>query len=364
MAEALSLGSQEGGEAADSTPALPAVVLLASRGGGLGRLEDATRSFLRHAAAEKGAGLRLVGALGDASWPREVTHLAQAGLAVRVVASMSSRAVPPGGALVGAAAQALWLLPQRAPAELDGEQVLRLGPRRVTALAAHRVALGGSLPPPVLVLGRAGPGIEAWRAAAAKAEGDAARVTALAYDEAETDLGAFAELVRQGRPGTIVLAAPNRDSDRLLRFLARAGVWAKREGKPVRDGEIHAVFVAPASYALDPGLVERNKDYLDGVRVASDLPPARELARLPTVGTFVERTGGYPALYAIRLAAALERAEDAVLRDETGRAQLQPTDLTGPTRFGAISLEEGSLTFPMRVFMFARGRFKAVPSDR
>ena len=363
LSDALSRGTKNGGEVVDATPALPAAILLASQSGGLGRLEEATRAFLRHAAAEKGSGLRLLRAASDGEWPREATRLAQAGIGVRVVASMSLRALPPGGALAGPAADALWLLAQGAPADLEGEQVVRLGPQRATALAAHRAALGGSFPPPVLVLGRAGPGIEAWRAAAAQEEGDAARVTALAYDENETDLGAFAELVRQGRPGTIILAAPNRDSDRLLRFLARAGVWATRDGKPIREGEIHAVFIAPASYALDPGLVERNKDYLDGVRVGSDLPPASELARLPTVGSFVERTGGYPALYAIRLAAALERAEDAVLRDETGLAPLQAADLAGPTRFGPLSLHEGSLTFPMRVFMFARGRFAAIASD-
>ena len=130
----------------------------------------------------------------------------------------------------------------------------------------------------------------------------------LTYDPKETNLSSYAEFVRQSAPGTIILAVPHTDIDRVLRYLARAGIWASRKGKQIRKGELHPIIIGPSSLGLDRKLKQRNRDYLDGVRIASDVVMIEDWVQWPGVEEYIAQEKAYPPIAALRIAAALDRA--------------------------------------------------------
>jgi hypothetical protein len=181
-------------------------------------------------------------------------------------------------------------------------------------------------------------------------------VTALSYDPAEPDLSAFAAVVANSRPGTLILLAPRKDVARLLRFLARAGVWARREGKAIEEGEHHPYMIAPPWFLQDPAMIRENRFYLDGVRVVSDIPPVEEWVQEPLVAQF--RTAfGTPPLIGLRAAAVLARLAASMEPDQI----LPPPGkdwLVGESPWGTLSLTNSTLTFEFQRYIFAGQKFR------
>ena len=214
---------------------------------------------------------------------------------------------------------------------------------------------------PVLILGRPGKRLEHWTNTAQNLWPED-EITALSYEPGQLDLTAYAEMIAHAKPGTLILAAPKADVGNLLRFLARAGIWARRDGKAVEEGEHHPFILAPPWFIQDPALTRTNRFYLDGVRVVSDLPPVHVWTAEPLVAQF-RKAYGMPPLIGLRAAAVLTRLASFM---ETEKAlPLEGSDwLDGDSPWGRLRRVNSSLTFELQSYIFAGQKFrKETPPD-
>jgi len=240
--------------------------------------------------------------------------------------------------------------------------VYKLVPQLQDQLRAHSLQSQGKLQEPLLVIGPPGKKIEQWRIAADQVLGvdhnpKSMGAMVLTYDPKEPNLATFAEFVRQSAPGTIILATPHNDVDRVLRYLARAGVWAYRKGKKIRPGEVHPIIIGPNSFGLDAKLKQRNRDYLDGVRIASDMPMIEDWQQWPGVSQYIKTEKAYPPIAALRIAAALDRVHERLASEQDVNGNNSAEWIGGKTQMGRLVLEEGALTFPIKVYIFSARQF-------
>jgi len=238
----------------------------------------------------------------------------------------------------------------------------RLGPQLSDQLRAHALNAGGILKEPLLVIGPPGKKIEQWRIAADEVLGvdeDPRSMGAmvLTYDPKETNLSSYADFVRQSAPGTIILAVPHTDVDRVLRYLARAGVWASRKGKQIRKGELHPVIIGPSSLGLDRKLKQRNRDYLDGVRIASDVVMIENWIQWPGVEEYIAQEKAYPPIAALRIAAALDRVQWQLSAQQEVSGNNAGSWLPGESTIAPLELSNGALAFPMKIYIFSGKQF-------
>jgi hypothetical protein len=245
-------------------------------------------------------------------------------------------------------------------AQASEQQWIRLGCSTKVLLEKHAEALQvetqeEGLHEPVMILGPPGRHLEHW-AQTAQTMWPEGEITALSYDPTESDLSGYAAMIANAKPGTLILVAPKSDVGNLLRFLARAGVWARRSGKKIEEGEHHPFMLAPPWYLQDPGLVRANRFYLDGVRVISDLPPVEEWSNEPIVAQF--RQGyGMPPLIGLRAAALLTRMANSMEPGQT--APPEGSDwLEGDSPWGRLHRGDSSLTFELQRYIFAGQKFR------
>ena len=235
---------------------------------------------------------------------------------------------------------------------LNEEQQLR-------SLQDHK----GGIPEPVVVLGRDSPRFQRWIRGLERLEGLNEVVLPVVVPKDVTDLSSQAKAVMGHKPGTLILAISHSDSDSFLRFLAQAGVWAKGSQEEVRPEEHHCLMLVPSSFAQDPQLINRNRHYLKGVEIVSDIPPLSDWKKIPVVKSFVREQRAYPPLLGLRVAAVLERLRHSQNSGDDASDPVDGTEpqwLEGQTIFGALKIQNGALTFPVQHYMFAAGRFQPI----
>ncbi len=328
-----------------------AVHLLLPTQGRLRSLGDAILAYLRLAAREVPWRLRVTASASSAS-PLYPTGPVQ-GRGARIQVNI---APGPGHEAPGSSPAAALVHLGGEPATAASE--LGFGPALDDELQAHLRALPPGTPAPVVLLGSGTVALDRWRTAFARAGWPAEAILQVPIEPGATDLGPAARRAKALHPELLVLVIAHGESDRLLRYLSSAGVWARRPGKKVRPGELHPWILAPASFAFDPELQRRNRDYLDGVRVAPDLPPIDRWQALPAVATYMERYRAYPPVLALRLAALLSRLDTVRNVDPAGLQARMP----GRTPFGTLRADGAHLSLRAHAQVFRHGAFVALPN--
>ncbi len=242
---------------------------------------------------------------------------------------------------------------------VGGPGAFRLGPGVREELLAHAKAFAvetgeETIPEPIVVVGPPGVRLERWSKELRVLLGADAKVTTLAHAIDEQNLTAYAEMVKAQQPETVVVVSSGQTIDRIFRYLAHVGIRSRRRGKTVHDGDYHPYIIVPGSISHDPSLVRRNKNYLDGVRLSTDLAPAHKWQDHRLLKLYIDTYQAYPPVYAIRVAALIERLD-------TARARVDARDLGGKTSFGTLIVDNDTLTFPMHTYIFAGRWFRRLP---
>ncbi|MBR58343.1 MAG: hypothetical protein CMH54_10015 [Myxococcales bacterium] len=237
---------------------------------------------------------------------------------------------------------------------------LRLGPGVKEELLAHAKAFGvengeETIPEPIVVVGPPGKRLERWSTELRGLLGPDARVTTLAHAADEQNLTAYAEMVKAQQPETVIVVSSGQHIDRIFRYLAHVGIRGRRGGKTVHEGDYHPYIIVPGSISHDPSMVRRNKNYLDGVRLSTDIAPTHSWQSHPLLKLYIDTYQAYPPVYGIRVAALIERLDS--VRNGSDIRQLE-----GKTSFGVVESHNDTLTFPMLTYIFAGRRFRQTPT--